>query len=127
MMLWMLDPIARQFPDLTIIGAHLGVPSFAEAAWVARWNENVYFDLSGPITIYGGDREIVHDMMYRAIKGSGCLRQIVFGSDMPIDQIATVVAGYESLLDRLGADDAAREAVFYGTMARILGVKTWRE
>jgi predicted TIM-barrel fold metal-dependent hydrolase len=120
---WLLDPIARAFPDLTIIGAHLGVPSFAEAAWVARWNENVYFDLSGPITIFGGDREIVHDMLYRAIKGAGCLRQIVFGSDVPAEHIPSVVAAYQALLNRLDADDAARDRVFYGTMARVLGLE----
>lgn len=42
-----LDTIARAFPDLKIIGAHLGNPWYQEAAEVARWNPNVFFDLTG--------------------------------------------------------------------------------
>ena len=42
-----LDTIARQFPELTIIGAHLGNPWYEEATMSCRWNPNLYFDLSG--------------------------------------------------------------------------------
>jgi hypothetical protein len=46
-----LDVIARRFPELTIIGAHLGNPDYAWAAEIARWNPNLYFDLSGSTLI----------------------------------------------------------------------------
>jgi predicted TIM-barrel fold metal-dependent hydrolase len=46
-----LDLIARKFPKLTIIGAHLGNPDYAWAAEIARWNPNLYFDLSGSTLI----------------------------------------------------------------------------
>ena len=46
-----LDNIARRFPKLTIIGAHLGNPDYAWAAEIARWNPNLYFDLSGSTLI----------------------------------------------------------------------------
>jgi uncharacterized protein len=42
-----LDKIARRFPKLTIIGAHLDNQDCAWAAEIARWNPNLYFDLSG--------------------------------------------------------------------------------
>ena len=42
-----LDLIARRFPKLTLIGAHLGNPDYAWAGEVARWNPNLYFDVSG--------------------------------------------------------------------------------
>lgn len=42
-----LEEIARQFPKLTILGAHLGNPEYEWAGEVTRWNPNVYFDLSG--------------------------------------------------------------------------------
>jgi len=42
-----LDLIARHWPTLTVIGAHLGNPDYAEAGEVARWNFNLYFDLTG--------------------------------------------------------------------------------
>jgi len=46
-----LDNIARRFPKLTIIGAHLGNPDYAWAAEIGRWNPNLYFDLSGSTLI----------------------------------------------------------------------------
>src|SRR4029079_17972929 len=46
-----LDGIARRFPKITVIGAHLGNPDYAWAAEIARWNPNLYFDLSGSTLI----------------------------------------------------------------------------
>src|SRR2546422_11579951 len=46
-----LDAIVRRFPKLTIIGAHLGNPDYAWAAEIARWNPNLFFDLSGSTLI----------------------------------------------------------------------------
>ena len=40
-----LDTIARAFPSLKIIGAHLGNPWYEEAGMACRWNPNLYFDL----------------------------------------------------------------------------------
>src|SRR5512146_1205461 len=42
-----LDLIARMFPKLTIIAAHMGNPDYAWAAEISRWNPNVYVDLTG--------------------------------------------------------------------------------
>ena len=46
-----LDLVARRFPKLTILGAHLGNPDYAWAGEVGRWNPNVYFDVSGSTLI----------------------------------------------------------------------------
>src|SRR6266567_1394871 len=46
-----LDLIARKFPKLTLIGAHLGNPDYAWAAEISRWNPNLFFDLSGSTLI----------------------------------------------------------------------------
>ncbi len=46
-----LDLIARRFPKLTILGAHLGNPDYAWAGEVGRWNPNIYFDVSGSTLI----------------------------------------------------------------------------
>ncbi|MDI6783141.1 MAG: amidohydrolase family protein [bacterium] len=46
-----LARIARAFPELSLIGAHLGAPWFEEACSVAASNPNVYFDLSWVISI----------------------------------------------------------------------------
>jgi len=136
-----LDTIARRFPGLIIIGAHLGVPSFAEAAWVARMNSNVYFDVSGPILMplknpkFG---RVAHDMIFEAIAASDTVSQLVFGSDSgptripPGDRpgreerfsVADAIEQYGRLLDRLEADEATRRAVFGETAARIFGLET---
>src|SRR2546427_7589033 len=42
-----LEEIARRFPKITVLGAHCGNPEYEWAGEVARWNPNVYFDLSG--------------------------------------------------------------------------------
>ncbi|MEX1062171.1 MAG: amidohydrolase family protein, partial [Balneolaceae bacterium] len=42
-----LDALCRQFPNATIQGAHFGNPWYAEAAECARWNPNLYFDITG--------------------------------------------------------------------------------
>src|SRR5437773_8368773 len=42
-----LEEIARRFPKITVLGAHCGNPEYEWAAEIARWNPNVFFDLSG--------------------------------------------------------------------------------
>ena len=42
-----LDLIARMFPKLTIVAAHMGNPDYSWAAEITRWNPNLYVDLSG--------------------------------------------------------------------------------
>jgi len=72
------DPVARQFPDLTIILAHIGLPWFADAMVMVRKHPNVYTDVS-----------IAHIRpwwMYQALVAfheSGLLHKLLFGSDFP--------------------------------------------
>ena len=47
----LLDKIARRYPRTTIIGAHLGNPDYAWAGEIARWNPNLFFDVSGSTLI----------------------------------------------------------------------------
>ena len=42
-----LDTISRVCPKTTLQGAHLGNPWYEEAAEAARWNPNLYFDVTG--------------------------------------------------------------------------------
>ena len=42
-----LNPIARDFLFLSIIGVYLGNPQHEKATMAARWNPNLYFDLTG--------------------------------------------------------------------------------
>ena len=58
----------------------------------------------------------------QALAGSGALEQIVFGSDVTNAEIPEVFAAYQQMLDRLEADEATRQKVMYGNMARALGI-----
>jgi Amidohydrolase len=42
-----LEEIARRFPKIIVLGTHCGNPEYEWAAEIARWNPNVFFDLSG--------------------------------------------------------------------------------
>lgn len=73
----LLDDIAADFPDLTLIMAHPSVPWQDEAISIATHKSNVYVDLSGwspkyfpPQLIRAANRELRH--------------KVLFGSDFPL-------------------------------------------
>ncbi len=76
------DPVAREFPDLKIILAHIGLPWFADAMVVTRKHSNVFTDVSG-----------LHSKpwwLYQALAlflEAGSLEKVLFGSDMPFSSI----------------------------------------
>ena len=78
-----LDTIANNFPRLKLIGAHLGgTGNYDEAASVARWRHNVYFDFSGGTTIerHAVERRLIgHEIGYE---------KLIFGSDCAPEKIA---------------------------------------
>ncbi|MCK5844328.1 MAG: amidohydrolase family protein, partial [Victivallales bacterium] len=123
-----LDTIARSFPDLTIIGAHLGNPWYDEACMSCRWNPNLYFDLSGS-TLKKKKPEFIGELLwwgdgtykqYCDAEGRGAWEKIVFGSDVLAEDIHDVVEDYERFADALELTDEIREAVFYGTAEKLL-------
>jgi len=135
-----LDRVARAFPELKMVGAHLGVPSFAEAAWVCRMNANVYFDVSGPILLplkTPGFGHFAVEWIFQAIAAADVLGQLIFGSDnapAPAEPgerprrverwgAGAVLAAYGDLLARFNADDATRAGVFGGRAAKLLGLE----
>lgn len=123
-----LDTIARAFPELTVIGAHLGNPWYEEAAMAARWNPNLYFDLSGS-TLHCKSPRFLGDLLwwtpnsrYREPNGRHAWEKIVFGSDVPVPEIGAVMADYRRVMAELELPGALQGAVFGGTMARLLGL-----
>lgn len=127
-----LDTIARAFPDLPIIGAHLGNPWYEEAGMCCRWNPNLYFDISGS-TLKRKKADFFADLLwwgagtYRAYldaQGRGAWEKIVFGSDVRASDIPDVLNDYCRLVEELELPDEVSQAVFYGTAATML---TWAE
>jgi predicted TIM-barrel fold metal-dependent hydrolase len=124
-----LDTIARAFPSLSIIGAHLGNPWYEEAGMACRWNPNLYFDLSGS-SLKRMPPEYFQSILwwsqtgpYGDPEGRDPWDKIVFGSDISVDQIADVVADYQRTMDAIGVGQELQDAVFGGTMAVLLGLE----
>jgi predicted TIM-barrel fold metal-dependent hydrolase len=105
--------IAARFPDTPILLAHMGgvgVPSLHEAAIeFAQQHPNMHF--------IGSAAE--SKAILAAIELLGPER-VSFGSDTPFGLMHVELARYEALLR--GLDEAARELVMGGSIARVLGV-----
>jgi predicted TIM-barrel fold metal-dependent hydrolase len=124
-----LDTIARTFPSLNIIGAHLGNPWYEEAGMACRWNPNLYFDLSGS-SLKKNPPEFFRSLLwwsdtglYRDPEGKHPWQKIVFGSDVEVDQIEDVLQDYLRTMDALKLRPDLKEAVLGGTLAKLLGIE----
>lgn len=75
----LLDPVARTFPNLKIIIAHLGQPWMAETVMLMRKHSNVFADLSArfhrPWQLYNG---LILALEYKVEN------KLLFGSDFPV-------------------------------------------
>jgi hypothetical protein len=109
-----LDTIANNFPALRLIGAHLGgTGNYDEAASVARWRHNVYFDFSGGTTI---ER---HAVERRLIGHEIGFEKLIFGSDTQPEKIADHVRRWDTIFDLLDVPDDARERLWWYNGAEI--------
>jgi predicted TIM-barrel fold metal-dependent hydrolase len=130
-----LDGIARQFPKLTIIGAHLGNPDYAWAAEIARWNPNLYFDLSGSSLIKKQDDYTFFKSIFwwsgvvsphTPPGGPNAFEKLVFGSDVfngELEEFDRGLERYHRMLDACGVPKPAQDNIFAGTMWRLLNQK----
>lgn len=127
-----LDLIARRFPKLIVIGAHMGNPDYAEAAEVGRWDPNLYFDLSGSSLIKkANDYRFFNSIFWWSGVVSphtpqssvSAFDKLVFGSDVFNGELAEFdreLARYHKMLDACSVPKRAQTMIFSGTMWRIL-------
>jgi uncharacterized protein len=130
-----LDLIARRFPKLTIIGAHLGNPDYAWAAEIARWNPNLYFDLSGSTLIKKQEDYTFFKSVFwwssvasphTPKSGGSAFEKLVFGSDVfggELEEFDRELDRYHKMLDACGVSMEAQENIFSGTLWRVLNRK----
>lgn len=126
-----LDTIARSFPKLVIQGAHLGNPWYDEAAEAARWEKNLYFDLTGSSLIKkrknlaifkeylwweGPTAHSSPDAVY-------AFEKLVFGTDEEPENLDACLERYEAMLDACGVPEPSRRKIYGETLAKILGIK----
>lgn len=125
----LLDHVARTFPDLKIVMAHLGNPWWDEAAMAARHNRNIYFDLSGSSmkvrapkffrSILWWDKP---DHPYQGDGGKGPFDKLLFGTDVAPEWMHDVHADYGRLMDGMGVPEEYRAKIMGATAAEIYGV-----
>ena len=112
-----LDTIANNFPRLKLIGAHLGgTGNYDEAASVARWRHNVYFDFSGGATI---ER---HALERRLIGHEIGFEKLIFGSDTSPERIAHHIRRWDTIFDLLDVPDDCRERLWWLNGAELYGL-----
>lgn len=114
-----LDTIANNFPRLRLIGAHLGgTGNYDEAASVARWRHNVYFDFSGGTTI---ER---HAVERRLIGHEIGFEKLIFGSDTAPEKIGDHIRRWDTIFDLLDVAEDCRERMWWLNGAEIYGLET---
>ncbi|MBM3800968.1 MAG: amidohydrolase [Acidimicrobiia bacterium] len=87
------DRVARDFPNLKIILAHVGLPWFTDAMVVIRKHPNVFADISGGIALrpWWG-----YQALACCYENSVC-HKLLFGSDFPICTIEQTAAALRSV------------------------------
>jgi len=127
-----LEEIARRFPHITVIGAHCGNPDYQWSAEIARWNPNVFFDLSGStLTKLSGRLDEFLKFFWWSNTGEGtqtpdnnlsAFTKIVFGTDTSPAGADHVLSQYNAMFDACGVPDSARKLVLGGTLSKIFGL-----
>jgi hypothetical protein len=106
-----LDDVALEFPDLVIVGGHIGYPWTTEMVAVATKYPNVYIDTSA----YVAHRYPPELVDY--LRGHG-RRKVLFGSNFPMITPERALAK----LDTLGLDDEGTELFLSGNARRVFGL-----
>ncbi len=106
-----LDQVALDFPELTIIGGHIGYPWTEEAIAVATKHENIYIDTSA-YTMHRYPPELV-----RFLKSNGA-HKVMFGTNYPMLTPEKCLKG----LQALGLNDETQTAFLSGTAQRVFNI-----
>lgn len=132
-----LDAITRQFPNTTIQGAHFGNPWYDEAAEIARWNPNLYFDITGSSLfkfVELGKLGIMSEYLWWAQwdgqdvnphtpqGGPGAWEHIVFGVDEGPSGLPGNIKLFQQMIEVNNVPGDVQQKMWGLTMANILGI-----
>lgn len=109
----LLDDVAADFPDLTIVLAHPSVPWVDSSVSIATHKANVYLDLSGWSPKY---------FPPQLVRSAGSLlrHKVLFGSDYPLLTPDRWLADFAALDIR----DEARPLILKENALQLLGLRT---
>jgi predicted TIM-barrel fold metal-dependent hydrolase len=108
-----IDQIALDFPELVIVGGHIGYPWTEEMVAVARKHENVYIDTSAYTS-----RRLPAELVAYMRTGSG-RRKVLFGTNYPMILHDRALEG----LDALDLDEETRRLYLGGNAQRVFGLR----
>jgi len=125
-----LEEIARRFPQITVVGAHCGNPEYEWAAEIARWNPNIFFDLSGStLKKFSGRLGEFSRYFWWTDTDEGtdtpdnnpsAFTKLVFGTDTSPRNVQQVLTQYRALFEACNVPESARQLILGGTLAKIL-------
>lgn len=101
-------PLAQEFPEISMILAHIGYAHYADLIVAANTCPNIYVETSANST------SVVMKQVLRDIP----VEQFVYGSDLPFTDPVDVIKKIRAVP---GLDNAALEKIFSGNIKRILG------
>jgi predicted TIM-barrel fold metal-dependent hydrolase len=126
-----LDTIARVFPGLKIIGAHLGNAAYCmQAVELCRYQPNIYFDLTGGsirklpwefIKILFGCQKEESLVNPETVCNEKVMKKFIFGSDNAIHDI--FLTFHKNLFEMLNVPEEVRKGIMGGTLARLLNLQ----
>ena len=104
-----IKQILRDFPNLTVIGAHLGGYSTWEDSMDILCGDNIYFDTSSTL-------EFISPELAVKILRKHDMDKILFGTDYPMWHIKKEIENIE----KLPLSDDEKEKIFYQNAERLL-------
>ena len=116
-----IEPITREFPDLGIIIAHLGVHWNTDTAELARMRPNMYVDLTGEPDGWRKRADTVGIDQW--LWWPGAFEKVVFGTDVHYSKIKQILEEDVNRLDRFNIPMQARQRIFAGNILQLLGME----
>jgi predicted TIM-barrel fold metal-dependent hydrolase len=114
------DGIARLFPKIPFVLAHMGYPYYVDAWSVAHANPNIYLDIAG-----SGPWTEGIPVVFNALGGHQFIpvdfKRVLWGSDNCLPQ-AEHIARSEVYLRQMGCASAERKLVFGETAKKLLNI-----
>jgi predicted TIM-barrel fold metal-dependent hydrolase len=115
-----VDEVAVQYREVSFVLCHLGNPWVEETAEIVYKNENVYTDTSGllgppSLPYFPAMLERCRDRLHETIVTIGSVDRVLYGSDWPLESIATAVG----LVDGLSLSREDRDAILGGNARRL--------
>ncbi len=117
----LLDRVARHFPQLRIVIAHMGYPWFDEAATMTRYHKNVFVDFTG--SEYGWRNRLSPSDFQRLMFWKNAYDKVVFGTDTSIGEIAGSLRDQKQLFDLLNLSEETQRKIFSDNAKFLLNMK----